>query len=118
MKHILLLAAFASFFIAAGEAQAARLDSRKMTCRDLTGDIAEQGSAVVQFTKNRWEKIYANNGYCEERGNWPAHVPTLDNPKCFVGFACKSVHVAGKGDGGVSIIGVSAPYPSEDKSGR
>ena len=117
MKALLALFALA---LLPGQLMAAKLDSRTMTCRDLSGIVDEQKSAVIYYAKSHYQRFYSYSGYCEERMSIPAYLPTKDNPRCFVGYACSQVMEAERGSGGISVIGASAPYENENttSSGR
>ena len=121
-----------SFLVAtlAPAAEAARLDSRKLTCRDLTGRVAEQESLVVSFGRGLFHRVVRNQGSCHgsDRRMQIAVFPTLDNPSCVVGYVCnggssprtaaEGEPKAEKGEGGISVIGTSAPGGRNPRAGR
>lgn len=118
MKILISCLAFLAAFTSSAQAAGAKLESRKMTCREVSGIIDERGSATIYYSRNHFEKFYANNAYCEERQSIPAYLPTRDNPSCFVGFVCQSLSLtrAENGSGGISVIGASAPFEGDHPS--
>lgn len=112
MKAIIASLFFA--LTAATALAAPKIDSRTTTCRDVSGIVDERGSAVIYFADRQFDKFYAHAGFCDERMSHPAYLPTLDNASCFVGYSCaptrRSPARADRGNGGISVIGASAPY--------
>lgn len=116
MKALFALAALA---LIPAPLLAAKLESRKMTCRDVSGIVDEKKSATIYYSKKHFSKFYAYSGFCDDRASMPAYLPTLDNPSCFVGYSCGPTYRAeNRNGGGISVIGASAPYEENASSGQ
>lgn len=86
---------------------AKRPDVRSMTCRDVTA-LVKEANAIMLTTGRYTYGIFASNpSYCDPEMEHPpyAHVETLDNPSCWIGYECKNSTYARSG--GTSIIGTS-----------
>lgn len=74
----------------AGEALAARPDTRAMTCAQARGLIAQYGSLVMTTGQYTYDRIVHNRGFCGpgQDTQWLT-APTLDTPSCRVGYVCR-----------------------------
>jgi hypothetical protein len=73
----------------AGEAMA-RPDTRKMTCEGAQQFIRQNGAVVMTTGQYTYERIVTNRGFCDfDEMTWLKIAPTLDNPKCRVGYYCR-----------------------------
>jgi len=87
-----LSAAIAAFAVLAtsSAAFAARPDTRAMTCEQARAFVRQQGAVVMTTGQYTYLRIVSGYGYCD-RGEetWLQVAPTLDNPKCRVGYICR-----------------------------
>lgn len=74
----------------AGQAMAARPDSRTMTCAQARGLIAQYGSVVMTTGQYTYDRIVHNRGFCGPSQETRLKVvPTYDDPRCRVGYICE-----------------------------
>jgi hypothetical protein len=72
-----------------GEALA-RPDTRKMTCEGAQQFIRQNGAVVMTTGQYTYERIVTNRSFCDyDEITWLKIAPTLDNPKCRVGYYCR-----------------------------
>ena len=85
----LLAAAVVSVPMLAGEALA-RPDTRKMTCQGAQQFVRQNGAVVMTTGQYTYERIVTNQGYCDyDEMTWLKIAPTIDNPRCRVGYYCR-----------------------------
>ena len=108
MKH--LLAAFFLAFFFLPSAFAARPDTRKMTCRDLTALLESKRAVVLTYGNDLYDRFVIYPNMCDVGGDRPsrAFLPTLDVDRCSVGYSCFSKiwipSKTEKSDGGGSTV--------------
>ena len=91
LAFLLLAAGAAIVSMVPGEALAARADTRAMTCQQAQDFVRRNGAAVMTTGRHTYERIVSNQGYCEvDEITWLKVAPTKDNPKCRVGYYCRS----------------------------
>ena len=75
--------------ISAFDAQAARVDARKLSCDQAKSLVQERGSVVMTFTATTYDKIVKNRWFCDIGDDTKSFfTPTADNPRCLVGKKC------------------------------
>jgi hypothetical protein len=85
----LLAAALVAMPVLASDALA-RPDTRKMTCEGAKNFVRQNGAVVMTTGQYTYERIVTNQGYCDyDEMTWLKIAPTLDNPKCRVGYYCR-----------------------------
>ncbi len=73
------------------EALAARPDTRAMTCEQAQNFVRQKGAVVMTTGQYTYERIVSNQGYCDvDEITWLKVAPTKDNPKCRVGYYCRT----------------------------
>ena len=87
MRSIALIAIFA---LAPALAEA-RPNTWEMTCAQAAGMVASNGAAVLQTKPRRYDRYLASPWACSPAGKEGVaqFAPTLDNPRCHIGFLCK-----------------------------
>lgn len=76
-----------------GMASAALAQPRPLTpalsCAQARQIIATEGSAVLSTGPFTYDRYVLHGGFCSYmQTTRPALVPTLDTPKCFIGYLC------------------------------
>ncbi|WP_202395836.1 hypothetical protein [Stappia sediminis] len=70
-------------------ANAARPDTRAMTCGQAQSLVQRYGAVVMTTGQYTYFRFVADRGFCDA---WetlqPKVAPTRDNPRCIVGYAC------------------------------
>jgi hypothetical protein len=85
-----VLALVVATSLSATPAQAQRPDSRTMTCDTGRSIVAQFGSVVMTTGDFTYDRVVHNRGFCQPgQETQPAYVPTLDNPRCRVGYSCR-----------------------------
>lgn len=70
-------------------AQAARVDSRKLSCNTAQLLVLERGSVVLATSTFLFYRYVADRSQCDRTQIIrAATAPTVDNPRCAVGFRC------------------------------
>lgn len=89
-KTILTAISFAALVMFVIPAHAQRPDTRAYSCSQVVGTIKQYGSLVWTTGQHTYARIVSNRGYCKH-GQVPEqkYAPTLDNPRCRVGFTCR-----------------------------
>ena len=88
MRHLMLAASI--LVLAATQASAQRTDTRQHTCQQIYATVQHYGSVVLTTGPNRYDRYVGFQNYCQ--GSQVAHkayAPTIDNPRCYIGFQCK-----------------------------
>jgi hypothetical protein len=69
----------------------ARPDTRTMSCAQAAGLVQSRGSALLQVGPRRYDLYLANRSACSKVTSMsvPQYAPTLDNPKCHIGYLCE-----------------------------
>lgn len=69
----------------------ARPDARTMTCAQAAGLVQSRGAALLQTGKRRYDLYLAGPGACSPVTQRAVrqYAPTLDNPKCHIGYLCE-----------------------------
>ncbi len=101
MKFVSMIAVsflFQSVFSLCGEAsepsiEAApvRINSQSLTCAQIQGSVRRNGSVILYYNNGLFERVVANQGYCDRASNLiakPFYVPSSDFFACFAGFHC------------------------------
>ncbi|WP_209001942.1 hypothetical protein [Stappia albiluteola] len=85
MIGIAAIAVAISFSIA----EAARPDTRRMSCAAAQNLVRQYGAVVMTTGQYTYFRFVSNVGYCDP---WeqlrPKTAPTKDHPKCIVGYEC------------------------------
>jgi hypothetical protein len=71
-------------------ASAQRPDTRQMYCAQVATLVQQQQSIVLTTGTHTYDRFVAYRNYC--RGSQVAeraYAPTLDYPRCFIGYYCK-----------------------------
>ena len=73
-------------------ADAARLSTLGMTCRQAQSVVASRGAVVMSTGKHTYDRFVVSGGYCEvaEWAVW-ATAPTKDRRQCPLGYTCTSI---------------------------
>lgn len=76
--------------VSPGFAQAARSDSRQMTCKQAQDLVRERGSIVLTTGPSTFDRFVASGRYCEPQTAQvrAKFAPTRDNPQCPAGYRC------------------------------
>jgi hypothetical protein len=72
------------------QANAQRPDTRQMYCAQVASLVQERQSIVLTTGTHTYDRFVAYRSYC--RGSQVAeraYAPTLDYPRCFIGYYCK-----------------------------
>ena len=78
----------------AGQAFAARPDTRAYTCAQNRAAIAQYGSLVMTTGQFTYARIVHNRGFCGPGQQTKLHiVPSLDDPRCHIGYICDDSRV-------------------------
>jgi hypothetical protein len=75
---------------ASDTALAQRPDTRQMYCAQAASLVQQQQSIVLTTGTHTYDRFVAYRNYC--RGSQVgerAYAPTLDYPRCFIGYVCK-----------------------------
>lgn len=90
-KAILVFAAAAMAApMVPGEAMA-RPDTRTMTCQQAQDFVRRSGAVVMSTGQHTYDRIVSNRGFCDaDEITWLKIAPTKDNPKCRVGYYCRT----------------------------
>ncbi|MGI9400575.1 MAG: hypothetical protein ACR2O0_04915 [Rhizobiaceae bacterium] len=90
--HLLNLIAISLLVLVMLEApvHAQRPDTRSYGCGQVVSTIQQYGSIVWTTGPNTYDRIVSNRSYCKH-GQVPEqkYAPTLDNPRCRVGYTCR-----------------------------
>lgn len=81
----------AALLVAApGPAEAARPDSRQLTCAQAQSLVARNGAVVMTTGRFTYERFVSGIRFCDR---WqtlrPETAPTRDAPRCVVGYVCE-----------------------------
>jgi hypothetical protein len=91
LARLILAAGAVSASMTPGEALAARADTRTMTCQQAQDFVRRSGAVVMTTGQHTYDRIVSNRGYCEpDEITWLKIAPTKDNPKCRVGYYCRT----------------------------
>jgi hypothetical protein len=88
----LLFSVFAVALVVAGSPgqASARPDTRAMTCEAARAFIRSNGAVVMSTGQYTYDRIVAGYGWCGPGEETELKVvPTLDNPKCRIGYICR-----------------------------
>jgi hypothetical protein len=69
----------------------ARPDTRRMSCGQAQAYVRQAGAVIMSTGQYTYERFVSGMGYCgplEETRLLTA--PTLDNPRCRVGYICQA----------------------------
>lgn len=88
MLRVILLAAAVATGASAATAQN-RPDTRKMTCAQVQALMAHYKAAVLQTAPHIYGRVVVQGSYCGPQRPWPMSAPTLDNPRCRIGYTCR-----------------------------
>lgn len=70
-------------------AAAARTDTRNHTCQEVTATVKYYEVIVLTTGPNTYDRFVAFPNYCQNAFKAArAYAPTLDNPRCFIGYRC------------------------------
>lgn len=110
MKALFLIIAILSAGI---QAEAARPDVRKMSCRDAAGLVESERAVVFTTGKYTYQRIVSSRMSCYSSRDIEVktYAKTSDNDYCFIGYTCQNAESAGNGS---SVIGASAPITCKD----
>lgn len=76
----------------------ARPDTRSMTCAQAQAFIQQHGAVVMSTGTYTYSRFIADRRYCPHYEILePNYGPTLDNPKCPIGYGCRRVDRPGPG---------------------
>ncbi|MEZ5872718.1 MAG: hypothetical protein R3D32_12940 [Nitratireductor sp.] len=73
----------------AGDGFAARPDTRNYHCAEVQAAIKQARAILMTTGPHTYDRIVAGQGQCgPTQRAFRKYAPTLDNPKCWVGYYC------------------------------
>ncbi|WP_108659380.1 hypothetical protein [Acuticoccus kandeliae] len=87
--RIILATLMGAVVLAPQIADAARPDTRRMTCRQVNALIQRNGAVVMTTGQYTFRRFVADRRFCDP-WQWtkPEYAPTSDTPKCPVNGVC------------------------------
>ena len=85
------LALAATVLLASSVPTLARPDTRAYTCAQNRGIVTQYGAIVMSTGPHSYDRIVLARNYCQpDEFLNKKYVPSIDLPRCFIGYVCKN----------------------------